>query len=427
MGPSFLKPSATNNETTAKILMVVIPAVIILSLLLKAASYAKKGGGAFGEMIMKGGAMVGGLALGAATGGAAFALSNTVGRKARNVANDDELRIKAASGDKGAQRKLALANSLAKNSFDFRQTGLGKFTQKQTGMNFDRGLGMVGMSTEKLKGGRAQRDKEKYEKGEEIKKSYELSPAAARAQDEKAKRENEPKDKQNARAAQYEADKEQARQHLGGFKGDQEKYFKEAYEHGDTEFLKAQAGITRKNIDAGSVERDESPRTLNAEQTNLQRREAYILSLENPNKKIEKGQAIKKGWRDYKDEILRGSLSGTGKGTIATGAVVGMAMGGPIGAAIGAALAIPLGGLAGTIKDILKAQAQASISFLAEDKNLIAKLAKGKSSEEKILEALKGRVEPGKEKEVAHGITETIRPKTEMTEKKDTDTTPPSR
>jgi len=61
-------------------------------------------------------------------------------------------------------------------------------------------------------------------------------------------------------------------------------------------FLKAQAGITRKNIDAGSVERDESPRTLNAEQTNLQRREAYILSLENPNKKIEKGQAIKKGW-----------------------------------------------------------------------------------------------------------------------------------
>lgn len=169
------------------LLNVLIPALVIIILLLKATSFAKKGSGVFGEAIMKGAKLAGGLAVGAATGGASMALSNTVGRAARNTANDEDLKAKAAAGDKGAQRKLALANSLAKSSFDVRQTGLGKFAAKKTGMDFDKGLGIAGLDTKSLKGGRKERDKEAAKKFDEIVKTYAMSKADAEQQDVRAK------------------------------------------------------------------------------------------------------------------------------------------------------------------------------------------------------------------------------------------------
>ncbi len=125
-------PTNTNSSAITTLLSIAIPALLILVLLLKAADYAKKGSGKFGEMVMKGAQMVGGLAVGAATGGASLAMGGAallatkgIGGYYKNIANDDELRKKAAGGDKDAIKRLATANSMASKSFDFRQTGMG--------------------------------------------------------------------------------------------------------------------------------------------------------------------------------------------------------------------------------------------------------------------------------------------------------------
>ncbi len=207
-------PSNGGPSFTLRVMEIFLPAMLILILLIKATDYAKKGSGKFGEVVMKGAQVVGGLALGAATGGTAMLASNTIGRAARNIANDDELRARAAAGDKGAQRKLAIANSLAKTSFDFRQTGIGKFAAKKSGMNLDSAaFGVVGMSTEKLKGGRAGRDEERVKKLEEKKKSYLLTKDAELKQNDRANQYKKDKDvaieSGEKAAAQYEENRKQ--------------------------------------------------------------------------------------------------------------------------------------------------------------------------------------------------------------------------
>jgi hypothetical protein len=396
------------------VLGIFLPAMLIVVLLLQATEYAKKGSGKFGEMVMKGAQIVGGIAMGAATGGTAMLASNTVGRLARNAANNDELRAKAAAGDKGAQRKLAIANSLAKNSFDFRQTGIGKFAAKQTGMNVDRNFGIKALSTEQLKGGRAGRDKEAVEKHEEKKKTYLLTKDAELKQN--TRNEQYEKDKADAKTnssnndnkelgnweKQYEADKEKAKrvaERAGGrfnedkFKSDyengsyisggkkitappkpttkefNEKAFKEAYEKGGD--LK-NVGLN-KTVAAGNV-RD-------ARGVNDDRKRAYALSLEHPTFKIdthgeimkdELGKEIRKEFKDYMSSGM-GSRGGKVIGTLGYG-ILG-------------------GGFASAIKDMAKDRMAASDNFVlkgvfGENKEIVATVRKGIDKKAQVLKQL---------------------------------------
>ncbi|MDO8658982.1 MAG: hypothetical protein Q7K54_00100, partial [Candidatus Parcubacteria bacterium] len=140
--------------------------------------------------------MVGGLALGAATGGAALFATNTIGKRAQGIASDDNLKAQA-SGDtehfarmgitdvgtqqkmqKAAQKKLASANKTASRSFDLRDTGVGKFASKRTGMDFNAGTSALGVDTEKLKGGRQKQVEHKIEEEQKKEKTYLMSGAA---------------------------------------------------------------------------------------------------------------------------------------------------------------------------------------------------------------------------------------------------------
>ncbi|KKR79738.1 MAG: hypothetical protein UU24_C0003G0028 [Candidatus Nomurabacteria bacterium GW2011_GWA2_40_9] len=176
---------------------ILIPFMIIFALLMKAKKLAVEYSGEMGEMVTKAGTAVAGLAIGAATGGTAMLASGTIGKYASKVANNDELKKKAAAGDRGAQRKLALANSVASKSFDFRQTGAGKIFQSKTGLNLSQGTGVIGLGEDKLKGGNKARDVRILEKEEEKLKTYQLSKAEAEKQTKKANDEKEPRSRKS--------------------------------------------------------------------------------------------------------------------------------------------------------------------------------------------------------------------------------------
>ena len=133
------------------IILITIPMLLIIILLLKATSYAKKSSGELGGAIIKGASFLGGavlggaagLALGAASGGTSLLLRKGIGIGKYRIgglsdmgakwASDDTLRKKAEMGDKGAQRKIALGNFLAKSSYDMRNTGAAKSVGKALG------------------------------------------------------------------------------------------------------------------------------------------------------------------------------------------------------------------------------------------------------------------------------------------------------
>ncbi len=303
------RPNTKDQGWLETMILIIIPALVILTILMKATKFAKDASGELGKAIIGGAKILGGVALGVATGGTAMALSGTVGRLARNTASNEGLKAKALAGDKGAQRKLALANSLAKNSFDFRQTGMGKFASKQSGMNFNQGLGIVGMSTEKLKGGRKERDKEAIEEGIETRKTYRMSEAAAQKHDRQVKG-------QNDRAEEYKKDKETAQKHAKENTYDfKEEDFKSDYEKEGEKSL-GRHGV-EKTVTGGSIEKVNTSKEINKE-----RDEAYALSLENPTKKIEDGQAIKKSLKDlFKEGTITGGLSITAPITLFTGGI----------------------------------------------------------------------------------------------------------
>lgn len=145
------------------LLRIAIPAMVILILLLKAVEFAKKGSGVLGEKLMAGAKMVGGLALGAATGGAALGLSGLVGGGGGYLAK------KAATG----MNKLGATTwgrRLGANKLASGLQGAGAYLQKSS---FDiRGIkgvqslaGAAGIKLgEAQKGGIEQRRKDKVEK-----------------------------------------------------------------------------------------------------------------------------------------------------------------------------------------------------------------------------------------------------------------------
>ena len=163
--PGLFGNLVTNNGTgmmgaIQTILLFTIPALVILILLHKATEYAKKGSGVLGEKLMTGAKMIGGLALGAVTGGAALAGRGLIGGVGGALANKAaSLANKAGATDFGKRigmNKLASGltsvGALAqRSSFDVRAGG---FLSKATGLR----LG------EAQKGGIEQARKNKVEK-----------------------------------------------------------------------------------------------------------------------------------------------------------------------------------------------------------------------------------------------------------------------
>jgi len=361
---SLITYDTKGADFTQTAMKTIIPFAIIFMLLVKAKKLAVEYSGEMGAAITKYGAMAGGLALGAATGGTALAGSKFIGGHYQKIANDDELRKKAAEGDRGAQRKLARANYMASKSFDFRQTGVGKGFGKISGMDMSKGLGIKATSAEQLKGGAKARDERKYEKAEERRKSYEMTPSAAREQNEKAGRAKT----QNERAEQYDKDRREAQKNIGPLVigSDSEKYFREAYEKGGD---MSEFGLDKK-VKAGSVKEVKEVKT--AEEINLNRRRAYAYSLEHP---IESDMRTKdrSAMRSFLMEWKRGMTGMLGtKGGLATTATA-IVLGGPIGTAV----ALSLGGLVKAIKATRPA-----------NKDLVARIAREKSSLEKLTDVI---------------------------------------
>ena len=368
-------PSLSDFTSTIRRLMtMIIPFIIIVMLLTKAKKLAVKLSGDMGAIINKVGAVAGGLALGAATGGAGMLASSTIGKYAQNVANNDELRRVAAEGDPNdpraqgrAQRKLNRANYFANKSFDFRQTAAGKGLGKVTGMNFDKGLSSVGLDTKTLKGGRhAQQEREK-EKGIEKMKTYEMTGAAAI--------------KQNDRATQYKRDKEKAEKFIndnGGIFDEQD--FKEIYERGEN--LKDRGYGLDKKVDKGSIQ--------NTDQINKDRRYAYANALD---------EKAKHAVQTFFTEWAKGMKTmTTTAGGLGTTLAVGAATGG-----LGAGVTIVGGGFLKALKETMRVH--------PTDPEVIAAIRKGENPNKKLIDELKkmtekGQGDSGKLSEIAKKMTD---------------------
>ncbi|MFA5751289.1 MAG: hypothetical protein WC898_03305 [Candidatus Paceibacterota bacterium] len=333
-----------------KIMKVFIPFGIVFALLQQAKKLAVQYSGDIGAMINKGGAMVGGFALGAVTGGAGLLATNTLGRYAKYVANNDELREKAAGGDKEAQKKLARANYFAGKSYDFRQSGIGKAFQKGTGLNLDKGTSVLKLDTKTLKGGRNAQQERVNEKAIEKNKTYEMTKDAA--------------SKQSIRASQYQKDeafaKEFSKKQGVVWDEDMEKDFKEKYEH--DEYL-GSYGINRK-VGTGSVETPES--------INIKRRNDYA-------DKLQEKEDMRTAFGTLLDEFKKGMKKmGTTPGGIGITLAAG-AFAGPLGAGV----AVVGGGF-------LKALQETLVGGVKEaNKETIASIRKGEHPNKSIVNELR--------------------------------------
>lgn len=136
-------------------LLIVIPAMIILILLLQATKFAKKGSGAFGEILMTGTKLVGGLALGAATGGAAMLGTRAIGGLGGAGLNKAAAFAESKGFGRVGGRLRDVSDFARKSSFDVRGVKIGgKTLAGATGMN----LGEAG------KGGWSEMKKRQVEK-----------------------------------------------------------------------------------------------------------------------------------------------------------------------------------------------------------------------------------------------------------------------
>ena len=103
LGKDMFTNAITTEGTLATLLNLIIPAAVVLTLLLKATEFAKKGSGQFGEAVMNGAKVAGGLAIGGAALGGAGLLRGTGGATAKYVQNkgarEKDLKIGDRLGD----------------------------------------------------------------------------------------------------------------------------------------------------------------------------------------------------------------------------------------------------------------------------------------------------------------------------------------
>lgn len=159
------------------LLGVIIPGMTILILLLKATSFAKKGSGEMGEMVFKGAKMVGGFALGAATGGAALVGTKIIGGQMANRLSKnygESLKEKANEtgfGGWAARKGLKAIDTGTKATFDLRKApGMGTLAGK-AGLNLQSASIMGLGSKEGGFKGAVERQEEKLKKESELYKT----------------------------------------------------------------------------------------------------------------------------------------------------------------------------------------------------------------------------------------------------------------
>jgi len=387
-------PSLNAAENGIQHLMsIIIPFFLIAMLLRLARKTAVKYSGELGAGINKLGALAGGLALGAVTGGAALAGTKLIGGHFQNVANNNELRAKAASGDISARRRLDRANKWAGKSFDLRQTGIGRGLSKVTGMNLNGGVvSAVRLSTEKFKGGKKAQFEKKAKEEEEKLKSYEMTKGGERRQNNiardyqdkrgKAKAEidiNLPKEKEKWEKA-YEEKLKEARKKYVGMQPFNEETFKKEYE-GEGKNSHPVSSFDEESFkeEYKKTNKVESVETVSRKEENKNRRQAYAWGLAHPNeKKDEKGRVIKKDFDDFSKEFRSGVIKSLTSPTgLATTAIVGALTGG-----IGLVITPAIVGLATAIKQVVKAQRPIN-------EELVARISTERSAEEEAIDALK--------------------------------------
>ncbi|MCC6520673.1 hypothetical protein IT403_01680, partial [Candidatus Nomurabacteria bacterium] len=178
-----------NDKGFISILMAVaVPFVLLVGLMKiakeKAIGYSSDIGKGAANALGTVGKVAGGLAIGAATGGASFAMTRTVGVGAKVLQSSGvqkALRNREAKGGIVGKFAKFSANTIdkgSKASFDIRNTGVGGTLLKKTGLNTDnKMLNYVGLNSDARKGGYDQlvkdKDKKKQEQVNTSAKSFE--------------------------------------------------------------------------------------------------------------------------------------------------------------------------------------------------------------------------------------------------------------
>lgn len=137
-----LSASALNNSLTF-LVSILVPYIFIIILLMKAKSIAVSMSGTAGEIISKVGSTIGGVALGAATGGAAMAMRGTAGRLGNKIATSEWATKKANSDNKFSRfignTTMKAGKAVGSGSFDIRNTDAGKNATKFMGVSAGKG------------------------------------------------------------------------------------------------------------------------------------------------------------------------------------------------------------------------------------------------------------------------------------------------
>lgn len=220
--------NGADDATFAKYMDVVIPFILIFILLATAKEIAVKMSGKMGSMINKAGAVVGGLAIGAATGGAALVATNTLGKGSalmnskfgerlrdigtKKIKNEDgtETIVKNTGlGAYFARQGLKTFDKGTKASFDVRKTALGSQVSKFTGLNFQSASG-IGLGSKE--GGFAGANERKAKEIEKDKELYKTNMS-----------DKETREYTLTRSLNYEKEKAEAIQKAVGNKTGQEK------------------------------------------------------------------------------------------------------------------------------------------------------------------------------------------------------------
>lgn len=179
MFAGFLKEIVSYPESAdfmQKLMSVIIPFAILAILLKKAKDMAVKFSGEMGKGITKLGAMAGGLALGAVTGGAAMALRGTMGKSATAALEGEKgQKLREMASEKGwkgwqARQRLKAMEARAKGSFDIRGTKAGAKFSKMTDMNLG-SVAAVGLGIQQggYQKSRADKVRKRQEWGDKLK------------------------------------------------------------------------------------------------------------------------------------------------------------------------------------------------------------------------------------------------------------------
>jgi hypothetical protein len=133
--------SDSSNTPMQTIMSVVVSFSIVMALLMKAKKLAVEYSGEMGQAMTKGGKILGGLAIGAATGGAALLGSRVIGGAAAKRLSSSGERLREKAKEKGfsgyaARLQLKALDYGTKASFDARKTKAGTALGGVSGMNF---------------------------------------------------------------------------------------------------------------------------------------------------------------------------------------------------------------------------------------------------------------------------------------------------